>query len=810
MRIAIIIDHLFTDNAGTENQVSKMLRGLSSGFDIDLISLRDTEWLRLAAPGLPCNVSVIDLKSPSRPGFWIGLLRLWRLLRTRRPDVVHTFFPVANIVGVLCARLAGVKTIVASRRDYGHWMNPRYLAATRFANRFVNWIVTNSDQVKELTVRVEGFPEERVAVIYNGVEIERFQAVPRNDALKAALRIPAHHKVLTLVGNIRPIKRHDTLIAAGRELMLSHPDVSLLFVGKDNGNQAEVMALVAQFGMESHVFFAHAEGNVNDYLALTDIGVNCSESEGLSNAVIEYMAAGVPCVVSNGGGNLDLIVDGVNGLNFAVGDHRLLASQLARFLDDAQLRARCVEAARQKVQTQMSLPAMLDQFGRFYRALGVVAPTSARTQAPQLLPMKNAIAAMTYSAVGSPPVLGPLRKRVSSRGTTVFMYHEIGADSDDADAWQVVRLGDFLQQMDFLRRHYRLLSLDQAAAEVANGQNKERPAAVITFDDGHKGLLRNLLPVIQRESIPVTIYLATGHILNQKPYWFDRVANAVQSSGPLSIDLSSMGLDRYEFGRHAGATNWVRIQALLATIKQLPAHRCEEVADEVVRQVGIRTEHTALAPLTISEVKELAAVPLVTLGAHTHGHEVLTAISHELARQSIQRSSDLLFEWTGQRVRHFAYPAGFRNVALEALVRDMGFSTAMAANVGIWTKQSSLYAIPRVSVGRYDSIDKFKVDTVLGLRSIASGLFRLARRGASQRPITGDLTFRTRAGTHLPYCETRNSQPRVRAQRFPCFAVDRGLATNVQSPPARRRLVREAQPARWSRVRQCDPPRPQQ
>ena len=367
MRLAIVIDHLYTDNAGTENQVMKLVHGLAGSFEIDLISLRETEWLRRAGPGLPCHVTVIDLKGMASPSFWRGLFQLWRLLSQRGPDVVHTFFPVANVVGVLCARLAGVKAIVSSRRDYGYWMSRRYLSATRLANRFVGWIVCNSERVRELTVRVERFPAARVAVIQNGIDIETFQSASRHDALKAALGIPAHHKVIGLVGNVRPVKRHDTLIAAAHELLRTRSDISLLFVGKDNGNLAEVMALVSEFGLRDRVFVAHADGNVRDYLSFTDIGVNCSESEGSSNAVIEYMSAGVPCVVSDGGGNIDLVFDGVSGLVFPVGSHHGLAAQLERMLDDELFRTQCVEAARAKVRTEMSLPVMLARFDSFYR-----------------------------------------------------------------------------------------------------------------------------------------------------------------------------------------------------------------------------------------------------------------------------------------------------------------------------------------------------------------------------------------------------------------------------------------------------------
>lgn len=381
MKLAIIIDHLYSDVAGTEGQVVKLVRGLAENHDIDLIFLRETPWTRESAGKLPARVKVFALSSVARPQFWLQLWQLWRYLRSIRPDVVHTFFPIANIVGVLCARLAGVRAIVTSRRDYGHWITPGYLAATKFANRFSDGIITNSSQVKELTERVEGFAPERIEVIPNGVDVDRFDGVQKNEALKASLGIPADHRVITLVANYRPIKRHDLLLDATAELIKVAPNVSLLFVGSDNEAEPardKTLAYAQQIGLQSRVFCAHAQGNVEQYLSFVDIGVNCSDSEGLSNAVIEYMCARVPCVVSEGGGNVDLVQSGVNGLSFPVGDAQRFYEQLRLMLEDTPTRERCIANAYEMVHDQMSLKAVLGRFESYYYDLirkGGGAPT---------------------------------------------------------------------------------------------------------------------------------------------------------------------------------------------------------------------------------------------------------------------------------------------------------------------------------------------------------------------------------------------------------------------------------------------------
>ncbi len=370
MRIAFIIDHYAHAQGGTENQLEKMILGLSKRFDIELISLRPSEWLATRGLELGCRVSVFQIDKFRRAYTYRNFFRLIAHLRATKPDVVHTFFPVANIVGVFAARLAGVRAIVASRRDYGEWMNRRYLSMTRLANRFVSRIVTNSNQVKQLTERVERFPAEMIVVIYNGIPVDSFKRGAPAGELKQSLQIPPGNKVVGLIANYRPMKRHETFVRAAHEIVQKRDDIDFLLVGCDSvpGEPKKVIQqLVTSLGISRRVHFAHANGNVLDFLSILDVGVNCSEGEGLSNAIMEYMAAEIPCVVSDSGGNPDLITDNVNGYTFAVSDHHALAQNILRIIDDEPARLRFVSSAKEKLRNEMSLEAMVRNFEQFYR-----------------------------------------------------------------------------------------------------------------------------------------------------------------------------------------------------------------------------------------------------------------------------------------------------------------------------------------------------------------------------------------------------------------------------------------------------------
>ena len=373
IRIVFIIDRLVTNMAGTENQLLKIIGGLDpERFELHLISFKNHPWLEKHRHSLACKTYVFEINRFKRFNTYANCLKLANLLRALRPDIVHTFFPVGNIVGVLCARLAGVRHIVSSRRDYGEWMRTGYLLATRFANRFVSRVVANSRLVGELTQRAEKMDARRIDVIHNGIELGAFSGIRRSETLKQELGIPESNKVIGLVANYRPMKRHETLVRAAHSVLQRRTDVDFLLIGIDvmaGGIRDRVKALIRELGIDERFHFVDTCQDVVPYLSIMDVGVNCSAGEGMSNAVMEYMAAGVPCVVSDSGGNPDLISADVHGAVFGLDDHAALAREILGLLEDPQRRGRFVENARRRMETEMSLPAMLRAYERYYLRL---------------------------------------------------------------------------------------------------------------------------------------------------------------------------------------------------------------------------------------------------------------------------------------------------------------------------------------------------------------------------------------------------------------------------------------------------------
>jgi len=374
-KLTFIVDHLNMALAGTENQLFKMFPGLVPHFEVEVICLRyESDWLIQQGALIGFKATFIEIRDFKRLTAYRNVWKLSRYLRATRPDIVHTFFPVSNIIGVLAAKLAGVKAIVASRRDFGEWMSGRYLAATKIANRAADRIVTNSTQVKLLTERVEGYPPDRIEVIFNGIDLSGMNIPPVRGEMRRELGIPAGDTVCVLVGNYRPMKRHQTLVEAAALLHRRRQDVSFLLVGGEytpgEPLKTAVKQRAAELGVAEKIFYAHAKGDVQRFLATADIGVNCSQGEGISNAIMEYMTARLPCVVANSGGNPDLVHHEVTGLLFELDNPQAMADNVERMLDDAALRQRVTERAYELVSTSMTIPGMIDHFRKFYTQLG--------------------------------------------------------------------------------------------------------------------------------------------------------------------------------------------------------------------------------------------------------------------------------------------------------------------------------------------------------------------------------------------------------------------------------------------------------
>jgi len=339
--------------------------------------------------------------------------------------------------------------------------------------------------------------------------------------------------------------------------------------------------------------------------------------------------------------------------------------------------------------------------------------------------IKRILRDTAYRPLASEAVLKWLRKRSLGGKAVVLMYHEVAPDAEGIEAWTVVRESDFVRQMKYLSSEFNVVSLSDAL-RLISGDNADpgdgRPTAVVTFDDGYSGNMRTLLPAVKSMKIPVTIFVATKAVQDRIVYWYDRLISALQGDTMIELDLTDLGLGLYRINRRRGDENWRQIERLLADLKAVePARRAEAVEDILKRLAPLKGKgRYRLAHLSIEEVREISACPLVTIGAHSHCHSILTQLSDEDMRESVKTSKRLLQEWTGRDVPYFSYPNGNFDEKVVGALKAEGFECSLTTESRAWDRVDPVFAIPRIGIGRYDSMDLFKIKVSGGIRNLFS------------------------------------------------------------------------------------------
>lgn len=307
------------------------------------------------------------------------LRRFATYLKERRIDLVHTHDFYSNIFGMAGAALAHVPIRIASRRESS--VRPwKQRLIERGAYRLAHQVIANCDEIRQQLIK-EGVPANKVTTLYNGLDMRRVTLAGelRRDEVLTSLGLPhdSNRRFVTIVANMRrhsgnggriSVKDHPTLLRAAQRIRAAVPDAAFVMAGEGDLLD-QTKALAAQLGLADHVFFIGRCGRVADLLAVSDVCVLSSWSEGFSNSILEYMGAARPAVVTDVGGAREAVIDGESGFLVPAGDDQMMADRIISLLRDP-VRARVFgERARQIVEEKFSCAAQLDRTRSLYNRL---------------------------------------------------------------------------------------------------------------------------------------------------------------------------------------------------------------------------------------------------------------------------------------------------------------------------------------------------------------------------------------------------------------------------------------------------------
>jgi glycosyltransferase involved in cell wall biosynthesis len=358
VRVCFLIDELAT--AGTETQLLALIRHLDRQRVKPYLALLrgDSSASRALEPD-DCPVLRLSVGSLRSPKTALKAMSFVHFLWREQIDIVQAYFPDSSYFGVPAAWLAGVRHRIRTRNNIGHWLTRGHLLLGRALNLFTTATVANCDAARRALLADERPRADRVFVLENGVDLERFGALP------PPVGPP---RSVGAVANLRPIKGLDVFVHAAALLADRHPEVSFRIAGEGEQRPA-LEERIRLAGLMERFHLAGTQTAVPDFLAGLDVAVLTSRAEGMPNAVLEYMAAARPIVATAVGATPELIQHGVHGLLVPPDDAGALAAAIDQILTDRALACRLAEAARQRVMKRYSRTAMVRRFEAFYTRL---------------------------------------------------------------------------------------------------------------------------------------------------------------------------------------------------------------------------------------------------------------------------------------------------------------------------------------------------------------------------------------------------------------------------------------------------------
>ncbi|MAT72662.1 MAG: hypothetical protein CMJ58_24545 [Planctomycetaceae bacterium] len=370
LRVCYVIDNLSPDEqghiiGGTEGQLLLLLGALDRRVVRPYLCLLDgAGGGRQRLEPQDCPVIRLGLQSLRSVSSLSAAVRFARFLHREQIDVVQTFFSDSTYFAVPVARLSGVPVVVRTRRNLGHALTRGDRVLGRLCNVMTTATIANSQACRESSIAGEHTRPESVAVIPNAIACQPFETI-------RPLQWPTSNQEPLVVGaiaNLRRIKRIDLLLSAIRMLVLRNRNLRLV-VGGDGPLRGDLQRLAASLGVDRYVEFLGAVRDVPSVLDKMHICVLCSDAEGMSNALLESMAAGRAVVATAVGGNVEIVEHEVTGLLARPGDAAALAEAIDRLTGDPGMAIRLGASARQRVLQAYRSDRCAERHGQLYASL---------------------------------------------------------------------------------------------------------------------------------------------------------------------------------------------------------------------------------------------------------------------------------------------------------------------------------------------------------------------------------------------------------------------------------------------------------
>jgi glycosyltransferase involved in cell wall biosynthesis len=326
-----------------------------------------------------CPIYVLPLKRTYDLTALRAAFELRRFLRQQHIQIVQTFFESSDLWAGFVTKTMSKAKLIWSRRDMGILRTHKHHIPYRLMASAPDAVFAVSEQVRQHCIEVDRIDPTRVQTIYNGLNLSDWNTVSRPAKAPGEL-------LVTTIGNIRRVKGHDVFIKAAASIVPRFPKVSFSIAGEvlEPDYFAELQTLIRDLNLSNRFDFVGGITNLREHLSMADIFVLPSRSEGFSNAIVEAMAAALPVVATNVGGNAEAVKDGVSGFVVPSDDPAALSAAITRLLSDPSLAKAMGEAGKDLVAQNFTAEAMMNRITATYRNLLAPNPSLAADRASHL------------------------------------------------------------------------------------------------------------------------------------------------------------------------------------------------------------------------------------------------------------------------------------------------------------------------------------------------------------------------------------------------------------------------------------------
>ncbi len=349
---------------GAEQVISNLVENTDkTKYDLSIICLEQT----IGPFGRQLQNKGFELISFNRkPGFDISLIKSIRnYIISHKVDILHCHQYTPYIYGLFASFLTNTKIVLTEHgRFYPDQKKAKRILLNPILNLFTDCVTAISSATRDALVEFENFPRKKIRIVYNGID-DSMYAIPVDTSLKQSLGIKQNDNVLGTVARLDPIKNHKMMVKSLKNVLRSYPDTILIIVG-DGPERESLELLVSELGLSSHVIFTGYKHDIHNYLKIIDIFLLTSFSEGTAMTLLEAMATGLPCLVTDVGGNPEIAKDGETGFVVPNDDEKALTDKICNLLRDQDLITKMGSAGRMRFEDHFTVDKMVSAYEKIY------------------------------------------------------------------------------------------------------------------------------------------------------------------------------------------------------------------------------------------------------------------------------------------------------------------------------------------------------------------------------------------------------------------------------------------------------------